>query len=57
MILAFGIKILVMVLGVLGVASLWMAVFADSGVALLAVLNSVRGVWFRRKRSKAASGD
>ena len=48
-ILAFGIKILVMVLGVLGVASLWMAVFADSGVALLAVLNSVRGVWLRKK--------
>ena len=47
--LAFGIKILVMVLGVLGVASLWLAVFADSGVALLAVLNSVRGVWLRKK--------
>lgn len=48
-VLAFGIKILVMVLGVLGVASLWLAVFADSGVALLAVLNSVRGVWLRKK--------
>jgi len=40
--MSIGIKILVMLLGVLGVATLWEAVFADSGVALLAVLNSVR---------------
>ncbi len=40
--LAFGIKALVMVLGAFGVASLWEAVFADVGVALLAILNAVR---------------
>ena len=32
----------VMVLGLLGHASMWLAVFADSGVAMLCVLNSVR---------------
>lgn len=40
--LAIGIKLLVMCLGLSGVATLWEAVFADSGVALLAVLNATR---------------
>ncbi len=40
--LAFGIKLLVLLLGVLGVATLWEAVFADVGVTLLAVLNAMR---------------
>jgi Zn2+/Cd2+-exporting ATPase len=40
--LAFGVKILVMVLGTLGIASMWGAVFADVGVALLAILNAIR---------------
>lgn len=39
---ALGIKALVMVLGLLGFANMWMAVFADTGVAVLCVLNSVR---------------
>lgn len=39
---AIGIKVLVMILGILGIANLWEAVFADTGVALLAVLNSLR---------------
>lgn len=39
---AIGVKVLVMILGVLGVANLWEAVFADVGVALLCVLNSLR---------------
>lgn len=38
--LALGVKAVVMLLGLLGFANLWMAVFADSGVALLAVLNA-----------------
>lgn len=41
-ILAFGIKIIVMVLGTFGVATMWEAVFADVGVALLAILNAIR---------------
>ncbi|MBQ6856691.1 MAG: HAD-IC family P-type ATPase, partial [Lachnospiraceae bacterium] len=39
---ALAIKALVMVLGLFGIASMWMAVFADSGVAMLCVLNSIR---------------
>jgi Cd2+/Zn2+-exporting ATPase len=41
--LALGVKALVMCLGVAGLSGLWEAVFADAGVALLAVLNAVRG--------------
>ncbi|OJZ13270.1 MULTISPECIES: heavy metal translocating P-type ATPase [Sphingobacterium] len=41
-ILAMGIKIIVLVLGAGGVATLWEAVIADVGVALLAILNAIR---------------
>ena len=41
-IFALAVKALVMVLGLMGKASMWMAVFADSGVAVLCVLNSIR---------------
>ena len=40
--LAFGVKIIVLILGAGGVATMWEAVFADVGVALLAILNAVR---------------
>ena len=40
--LAFGVKGIVLILGVVGVATMWEAVFADVGVALLAILNAVR---------------
>lgn len=40
--LAFGVKVIVLGLGAWGVASMWEAVFADVGVALLAILNAVR---------------
>ena len=43
-IFAIGVKVLVMALGILGMATLWEAVFADSGVALLAVMNSMRAL-------------
>ena len=39
---AIAVKVLVMVLGILGIANMWEAVFADVGVALLCVLNSLR---------------
>ena len=39
---AIGVKVLVMLLGVIGVTNMWEAVFADVGVALLCVLNSLR---------------
>lgn len=40
--LAFGVKVFVLILGAGGLATLWEAVFADVGVALLAILNAVR---------------
>lgn len=39
---ALSVKLLVMILGLCGMASMWLAVFADTGVALLCVLNAVR---------------
>ncbi|TVZ13979.1 Cd2+/Zn2+-exporting ATPase [Maribacter sp. MAR_2009_72] len=41
-VLAFGVKVLVLALGAGGLATMWEAVFADVGVALLAILNAVR---------------
>jgi Zn2+/Cd2+-exporting ATPase len=40
--LAFGVKAIVLILGAVGIATMWEAVFADVGVALLAILNAVR---------------
>ena len=45
---ALGIKAAVMALGLLGYASMWLAVFADSGVAMLCVLNSIRLLWRKK---------
>ncbi len=42
--LAIGIKVAVLVLAVLGLATMWMAVFADVGVTVLAVLNAMRSL-------------
>ncbi|MEG0070203.1 MAG: HAD-IC family P-type ATPase, partial [Cetobacterium sp.] len=39
-VLALGIKIIVMILGILGLANLWMAIFADVGVSIIAVINA-----------------
>lgn len=46
---ALIIKALVMILGLAGFASMWMAVFADSGVAMLCVLNSIRILYKKQK--------
>lgn len=43
-IFALGVKILFLILGALGMINLWMAVFADVGVAFLAILNSMRAL-------------
>lgn len=45
---ALVIKALVMILGFMGIASMWMAVFADSGVAMICVFNSIR-ILFSKK--------
>jgi Cd2+/Zn2+-exporting ATPase len=39
---ALGIKTLVLVLGALGYANMWLAIFADVGVSILAVANAMR---------------
>jgi Cd2+/Zn2+-exporting ATPase len=41
-IFALGVKVIVLILGAIGVATMWEAVFADVGVSLIAVLNSLR---------------
>ena len=43
-ILAFGVKTIALILSALGIADMWMAVFADTGVTILAVLNSFRAL-------------
>lgn len=43
-IFALGVKFLVLVLGALGIASMWLAVFADVGVAVIAILNAMRAL-------------
>ena len=48
-IFALVVKALVMILGLLGHASMWLAVFADSGVAMLCVLNAVRVLYQSRR--------
>ena len=39
---ALGIKIIVMLLSLFGATNMWLAIFADVGVSLLAVMNSIR---------------
>ena len=46
---ALSVKLIVMILGLLGYASMWAAVFADSGVAMLCVLNAVRLLYRKGK--------
>ena len=44
---AFGIKILCLILGALGIANMWMAIFADVGVMIIAVLNAIRTLFVK----------
>ena len=44
---SIGIKIFVLLLGALGYASMWAAIFADVGVTVLAVLNAIRCMFER----------
>ncbi len=45
---AIGIKLICLVLGALGLANMWLAIFADVGVMILAVLNAIRALWVRK---------
>ncbi len=44
---ALGVKLICLILGALGIASMWLAVFADVGVMILAVLNAIRALFVR----------
>ena len=48
---ALGVKLLVLVLGACGYATMWEAVFADVGVSVLAILNAMRALRTEKKRS------
>jgi Cd2+/Zn2+-exporting ATPase len=45
---ALGIKLAILVLGAVGIANMWIAVFADVGVAVLAILNAMRALIVKR---------
>ena len=45
---ALAVKLLILVLGAFGIASMWLAVFGDVGVAVLAILNSMRALRLER---------
>ena len=50
---AIGVKLLMLALGALGLANMWMAVFADVGVSVIAILNSLRAM----RTGRVATGD
>ncbi len=45
---AIGVKVLCLILGAFGIANMWMAIFADVGVMVIAVLNAVRALFVKR---------
>ena len=52
LIFALGVKLLVMILGILGYASMWAAVFADSGVAMLCVAYAILPLYLQKSGKK-----
>ena len=45
---AIGIKIICLALGALGIANMWLAIFADVGVMVIAVLNAIRALFVKK---------
>ncbi len=45
---AIGIKILCLILGAIGIANMWLAIFADVGVMVIAVLNAIRALFVKK---------
>ena len=45
---AIGIKLICLVLGAIGYASMWLAIFADVGVMVIAVINAIRALWVKK---------
>ena len=46
---ALGVKLIILVLGALGLTTMWLAVFGDVGVAVIAILNSMRALKYEKK--------
>ena len=44
---AIGVKVICLVLGALGIANMWLAIFADVGVMIIAVLNAIRALFVK----------
>ena len=45
---AIGVKLICLILGALGIANMWLAIFADVGVMILAVLNAIRALFVKK---------
>ena len=50
-IFALGVKFIVLLLGALGLANMWLAVFADVGVSVIAILNAMRAMKIKENSS------
>lgn len=50
-IFAISVKIIVLILSALGITNIWLAIFADVGVAILAILNAMRAMYIKKKSS------
>ena len=46
---AIGIKLICLLLGALGIANMWLAIFADVGVMIIAVLNAIRALFVQKR--------
>ena len=45
---AIGIKLICLILGAVGIANMWLAIFADVGVMIIAVLNAIRALFVKK---------
>ena len=45
---AIGVKIVCLILGALGIANMWVAIFADVGVMVIAVINAIRALFVKK---------
>ena len=45
---AIGIKVICLILGAIGIANMWMGIFADVGVMVIAVLNAIRALFVKK---------
>ena len=45
---AIGIKVICLILGAVGIANMWLAIFADVGVMVIAVLNAIRALFVKK---------